>query len=215
MKSKALEVKDLTKEIAGRVILDGACISVGKNQVASISGPTGSGKTTLLRVIAGLDIPQKGTISISDDVVYGGGVNVKPSKRGISMLFQGTALWPHMTCGENISYCMGSDSEYMDKVVDSTKCTHLLGRYPSTLSGGELQQVALARALVQKPKVLLLDEPMSNVDKDLKKALAKIITKSVKEFRITSLYVTHDMSEAKKIADRRYELKSGRLKSRK
>ena len=171
-------------------------------------GPSGCGKTSTLRCIAGLEKPEDGDIVIDGKPLLSEGF-VQPSKRGIGMVFQNYAVWPHMKVFNNVAYGLKllkiSKSEIREKVVNVLELVGLGGledRYPSQLSGGQQQRVALARALVRNPKVLLLDEPLSNLDAKLREELRFEIKSLVRRMGITSVYVTHDQAEAMVISDR-------------
>ncbi|UXD21656.1 spermidine/putrescine ABC transporter ATP-binding protein [Ignicoccus pacificus DSM 13166] len=207
-------IRDLRKKLGKNEILKGINLEIRSGEFFAILGPSGSGKTTLLRLIAGFEVPDSGQILFDDkDVTY-----LRPDERGVAMVFQNWALWPHMTVYENVAYGLKIKKlpkEEIDKKV--RWALELLGlegmenRYPHQLSGGQQQRVALARALVVEPKVLLLDEPLSNLDARLRLKLRGEIRKLQKELGITAIYVTHDQEEALAIADRLALLRNGRI----
>ena len=182
---------------------------MGDKEFVTLLGPSGCGKTTMLRMIAGFEKPTSGEISIGDTVVSSAKNFVPPERRGIGMVFQSYAVWPHMTVFENVAYPLKiaklPKSEIKNKVENILESMHL-GQYaeriPSQLSGGQQQRVALGRALVSEPKLLLLDEPLSNLDAKLRESMRFEIKDIQKKFGITVVYVTHDQTEAMAMSDR-------------
>jgi iron(III) transport system ATP-binding protein len=180
-------------------------LSIQEGELFTLLGPSGCGKTTLLRLIAGFYAPDEGEIRFDGKRVN----EVPPSERGIGMVFQNFALWPHMTVAENVSYGLKlrriGHAEIADRVAavfEKVKMSGLGDRYPGQLSGGQQQRVALARALVLNPKILLLDEPLSNLDAKIRVQVRQEIRKLQKELGITTMYVTHDQEEALTLSDR-------------
>ncbi len=195
-------------------------LTVGKNQSLGILGPSGCGKTTLLRLIAGLEIPDKGEIRIGNKVVYSSknGKFIPPEKRNVGMVFQDLALWPHMTVREHIGFVLKSKKiKGMDnkkKIEETLKLLNLSSlseSYPKDLSGGEKQRVAIARALAQKPQVLLLDEPLSNLDQILKRKFKEEFNKLRKDLDVSTVYVTHNFTELEGIAENIAIMQEGRI----
>jgi iron(III) transport system ATP-binding protein len=181
-------------------------------------GPSGCGKTTTLRLIAGFVEPSGGEIRVGDKVVSSPARTVPPERRNMSMIFQSYALWPHMTVAQNVAY--GLDLRKIDKatiarklkaILDTTHLDALAERYPGELSGGQQQRVALARALIVEPQTLLLDEPLSNLDTNLREEMRFEIRRLHDEFRYTTVYVTHDQAEAMTTADRIVVMNAGRV----
>ena len=171
-------------------------------------GPSGCGKTTTLRLMAGFLEPTDGEIHVGDRLVSSKARTLPPEQRKMSMIFQSYALWPHMTVAENIVYGLRLrkiDRDTIDKklkaILGTTKLEALAGRYPGELSGGQQQRVALARALIVEPETLLLDEPLSNLDANLREEMRFEIRRLHDEYRYTTVYVTHDQSEAMTTAD--------------
>lgn len=171
-------------------------------------GPSGCGKTTTLRLIAGFIEPTEGEIRVGDRTVSSTQRTVPPERRNMSMIFQSYALWPHMNVAENITYGlrlrkMDNDTirKKLDAILSTTKLAPLAGRYPGELSGGQQQRVALARALIVEPETLLLDEPLSNLDANLREEMRFEVRRLHDEYRYTTVYVTHDQSEAMTTAD--------------
>lgn len=210
-------LKNVTKLFNGNVkaVYD-LSMEVKKGEFFSLLGPSGCGKTTTLRLIAGLDKPDEGVISVGEKVVSAGGVWVAPEKRGVGIVFQDYALFPHMTVFKNIAFGLTNcnKKELKQKVMEMLELVGLSDmaeRYPHEISGGQQQRVALARALAPFPKVMLLDEPFSNLDADLRVELRIETKRILKEKGITTILVTHDQEEAFSLSDRVGVLNSGRL----
>lgn len=198
-------IKDFTQEFE-----DGSFIT--------LLGPSGCGKTTMLRMIAGFEKPTKGSISIGNTVVNADKTFVPPEKRDIGMVFQSYAVWPHMTVFENVAYPLSIQKvskaeikERVDKVLSIVHLSQYADRIPSMLSGGQQQRVALARALVGNPKLLLLDEPLSNLDAKLRESMRFEIKEIQQKFGITVVYVTHDQTEAMAMSDKIILLNKGTI----
>ncbi len=187
-------------------------------EFVSLLGPSGCGKTTTLRMIAGFVPPSEGTIEMDGQVISSPAGVVPPEKRRMSMIFQSYAIWPNMTVGENVAFGLQvrklprADIERrVDKILDVVQMRGLKGRYPAELSGGQQQRVALARAIVVEPEILLLDEPLSNLDANLREEMRFEIRRLHDEFKITTVYVTHDQSEAMVTSDRIVVMNRGRI----
>lgn len=195
-------------------------LDVKDGEFISFLGPSGCGKTTTLRMIAGFERPTEGSIILGDTVVSSAseGLFMAPEKRDIGMVFQSYAVWPHMTVAENVAYPLKiqgvSKAERDRRVEEALKMVHLdqYGRrYPNQLSGGQQQRVALARALIAHPGLLLLDEPLSNLDAKLRESMRFEISTLQKELGITVIYVTHDQSEAMTMSDRIVVMNGGEI----
>jgi len=200
-----ISVENLTKRFGPLAVVSEVSLSIEEGELFTLLGPSGCGKTTLLRLVAGFYAPDGGEIRFDDRVVNA----VPPHERGIGMVFQNYALWPHMTVSENVSYGLKlrkvSSSEIAERVrgvLHKVGLTGLGDRYPGQLSGGQQQRVALARALVLNPQILLLDEPLSNLDAKIRVQVRAEIRKLQKELGITTVYVTHDQEEALALSDR-------------
>jgi iron(III) transport system ATP-binding protein len=212
-----IEIHNLFKRFKNVVAINHIQLEVNQGEMLTLLGPSGCGKTTTLRCIAGLERPDEGDIVIDGKPMLSQGF-VHPSKRGIGMVFQNYAVWPHMKVYNNIVYGLKiqrlsrqSIREKAQKVLELVGLSGLEDRYPGQLSGGQQQRVALARALVGNPKVLLLDEPLSNLDAKLREELRFEIKSLVRRMGITSVYVTHDQAEAMVISDRVVVMEAGNV----
>jgi len=213
-----VKLVDVTKIYGSVVAVDHVSFEVESGEIFTLLGPSGCGKTTTLRMIAGFEVPDSGHIYFDDeDVTY-----LKPYRRNTAMVFQNYALWPHMTVYDNIAYGLrikrkqlGLTEEDIRRkvkwVLELIKLEGLEDRYPLQLSGGQQQRVALARALVVEPRVLLLDEPLSNLDAKLRIEMRSEIRKLQKKLDITTIYVTHDQVEAMSISDKIAIMNAGKL----
>jgi iron(III) transport system ATP-binding protein len=179
-------------------------VTVPEGHSLALLGPSGCGKTTLLRLIAGLAKPYSGTISLSENVVASNDTWVAPEDRNVGLVFQDWALFPHLSVAKNVAFGLHRSASHKNQVQDMLDLVGLIGyenRLPSTLSGGQQQRVALARALAPRPKVLLLDEPFSNLDSGLRNKVRSEVAELLTELRITSVFVTHDQEEAFALGD--------------
>jgi len=198
-------VHNLTKRFGPLAVVNGVDFSIEEGELFTLLGPSGCGKTTLLRLIAGFYAPDDGDVRFDDRVVN----DLPPHERGIGMVFQNYALWPHMTVFQNVAYGLklrkvdhAQIEQRVHAVLEKVKLGGLDKRYPGQLSGGQQQRVALARALVLNPRILLLDEPLSNLDAKIRIQVRAEIRKLQKELGITTVYVTHDQEEALTLSDR-------------
>jgi iron(III) transport system ATP-binding protein len=216
-----LEVTDLRKQFAiGRPAIDGVSFAVAAGEIVVLLGPSGCGKTTTLRCVAGLEHPTSGEISIAGRVVSSPerGILVPPRARELGMVFQSYAVWPHMTVRQNVAYPLrtrrvaGAEiARQVDEVLALVGLTDYAQRPVVVLSGGQMQRVALARSLVYRPKLLLLDEPLSNLDAKLRLRLRDDVRRIIKQAGVTALYVTHDQAEAVVLGDRIGVMRNGKL----
>ena len=215
-----LRVRDVHVRLGSNAILTGICADIADGEIVALLGRSGSGKSTLLRAIAGLETPTDGSIRIGDRTVFdaAAGVNVPPERRDLGLVFQSYALWPHKTVWDNVAYGLvlrkTSREEIQRRVQEALAGVGLAEygeRYPSQLSGGQQQRVALARALVYRPPLLLLDEPLSNLDAKLREEARVWIREIIKSSGLTAIFVTHDQVEAMAIADRIMLLKDGTM----
>ena len=214
----SVELRGLTKRFGSLAVVDDVSLRIDHGQLVCLLGPSGCGKTTTLRLIAGFLEPTVGEIHVGDRVVSSPAKTVPPENRKMSMIFQSYALWPHMTVAANITYGLRLrkfDRETIGKklaaILATTKLESLAQRYPSELSGGQQQRVALARALIVEPETLLLDEPLSNLDANLREEMRFEIRRLHDEYRYTTVYVTHDQSEAMTTADRIAVMTAGKI----
>lgn len=190
--------------------------NIDKGEVISIFGQSGSGKSTILRLLAGLEIPKKGTIEIDDKVMVDDNVFILPEKRGVGMVFQDYALFPHMTVEENIKFGLikmtkNHKQKRVEEVLSLVGMNEFKYRYPHELSGGQQQRIALARAIAPKPSLLLLDEPFSNLDADLQLKIRQDLKDILEKAGITSIFVTHDKEDSLAIADKVVVLEKGKI----
>lgn len=206
-----LVVKDLALRYGDNEILKGTSVTVAPGTVVALLGPSGSGKTSLLRAIAGLETPYRGSIAIGDKPFFDAArsIDLPAEARGLGLVFQSYALWPHRTVFGNVAYGLklrkfSADEirQRVDKVLAQIGLAHLAERYPHQLSGGQQQRVALARALVYEPAVILLDEPLSNLDAKLREEARAWLRQIIKTLGLSAVIVTHDQIEAMAIADR-------------
>jgi iron(III) transport system ATP-binding protein len=209
-----IAVHDLVKRFGGVSAVDRVSLDIGDGELFTLLGPSGCGKTTLLRLIAGFYRPDGGDVRFGTRVVN----HLPPHARNIGMVFQNYALWPHMSVFDNVAYGLklrriGGEA-LRTRVAEGLRKVNLAGlesRFPGTLSGGQQQRVALARALVLNPDILLLDEPLSNLDAKIRIQVRAEIRKLQRELRITTVYVTHDQEEALSLSDRIAVLRDGRV----
>jgi iron(III) transport system ATP-binding protein len=198
--------------------VDDFTLTLAAGEFVSLLGPSGCGKTTTLRMIAGFLEPSAGTIAMDGQVISAPGRVRPPERRNMSMIFQSYAIWPNMTVAENVAFGLevrkrphAEVRRRVDEILDVVRMQHLRDRYPQELSGGQQQRVALARAIVVQPEVLLLDEPLSNLDANLREEMRYEIRRLHDEFRITTVYVTHDQAEAMVTSDRIAVMNQGRV----
>jgi iron(III) transport system ATP-binding protein len=215
-----IEVQRLTKRFGDVVAVDALDLTIADGELLVLLGPSGCGKTTTMRSIVGLDEPTDGRITVGDTVVFdrARAINVPPNRRQMGMVFQSYAIWPHKTVFENVSYPLERQklgrAEIEARVhatLDLVGLRDLAGRGASLLSGGQMQRVALARSVVSQPRVLLLDEPLSNLDAKLRDHLRFELREIQQRLGITTIYVTHDQTEALALADRIAVMRGGRI----
>lgn len=210
----SIRVTNLTKRFGPVVALKNLDLVIEPGELFFLLGPSGCGKTTLLRSMAGFYIPEEGSIRFGDEDV----TRLEPHKRNTGMMFQSYALWPHMTLAENVAFGLQERKvpkpeikRRVAEALDSVRMGPYAERKPNQLSGGQQQRVALARALVIRPRCLLLDEPLSNLDAKLRLEMRAEIRRVCKEFKLTTVYVTHDQKEALSISDRMAILDGGKI----
>jgi len=211
-------IRGLTKRYGDVAAVRGLDLQVKPGELVALLGPSGCGKTTTLRLVAGFLKPEAGEIWVGERCLSSATTVIPPERRRMAMIFQSYALWPHMTVAQNIAYGLRFNGvargERERRVRDMLRVVQLEGygsRYPGELSGGQQQRVAVARALVVEPEILLLDEPLSNLDANLREEMRFEIRRLHETFGITTLYVTHDQAEAMVISDRVAVLQAGRV----
>jgi putative spermidine/putrescine transport system ATP-binding protein len=209
-----LEIEAVRKSFGGVNVVQHFDLSVNRGEFVSFLGPSGCGKTTTLRIVAGFEMPTAGQIRIDERDV----TDLRPNQRNVGMVFQSYALFPNMTVAENVGFGLkvarkpaNEIARRVEEMLQLIKLPQLGGRYPFQLSGGQQQRVALARALAVKPKVLLLDEPLSALDAKIRVSLREEIRAVQRELGITTIYVTHDQEEALSISDRIVVMNEGRV----
>src|SRR6266581_827504 len=214
----SVDLRGLTKRFGSLAVVDDVSLRIDHGQLVCLLGPSGCGKTTTLRLIAGFLEPSEGEIHVGDRLVSSKPRTLPPEQRKMSMIFQSYALWPHMTVTENIVYGLrlrkidrATIAKKLDVILKATKLEILAQRYPGELSGGQQQRVALARALIVEPETLLLDEPLSNLDANLREEMRFEIRRLHDAYKYTTIYVTHDQSEAMTTADTIVVMNRGRV----
>lgn len=218
--ANAVEVRNLTKAFGSVTVINDVSFTVKKGKTVTLLGPSGCGKTTTLRCIAGLEEPTSGAIHIGGRPVFDGVARfeLEPEKRNVGMVFQSYAIWPHMTVGENVRFPLDikklPQKERQDKVAEILRSVGLgdyVNRPASQLSGGQQQRVALARALVFEPNVVLFDEPLSNLDANLRDHMRNELQELQARIGFTAIYVTHDQREALSLSDEVIVMNGGRI----
>jgi iron(III) transport system ATP-binding protein len=215
-----LAVENLGLRLGDNEVLKGVSVVVPQGKVVALLGPSGSGKTTILRAVAGLETPHTGTIRIGETVFFDAarGIDLPAEQRGLGLVFQSYALWPHRTVFDNVAYSLRLRAvapeelkARVDKALAQIGLAHLAARFPHQLSGGQQQRVALARALVYEPAIILLDEPLSNLDAKLREEARAWLRQLIVTLNLSALCVTHDQVEAMAVADRITLLNAGAI----
>ncbi|MEP7456619.1 ABC transporter ATP-binding protein [Phyllobacterium sp. SB3] len=215
-----LVVTDIHKSLGALAVLKGISFTLKPGEIVSLLGHSGSGKTTLLRAVAGLETPELGSITMGGESLLDSntGINLPPERRGLGLVFQSYALWPHRTVFDNIAYGLAlrktpqhQIKARVEEVLAKIGLAGLGTRYPHQISGGQQQRVALARAIVYRPPVLLLDEPLSNLDAKLREEARIWLRELIQQFNLSALYVTHDQVEAMAVSDRILFLRNGTI----
>ena len=229
MASPMVEIADVRKRFGEHEVLKGVSVDIAPGEVVCVIGPSGSGKTTLLRMIAGLEQPTAGRVLVDGVDV----TQLPPRERNVAFVFQSGSLYGHMTVEQNLAFALRQQTgtgwfggwwskssrlsseqiaERVRETAERVGITSWLRRRPAELSGGEQQRVALARAMIRRPRLVLLDEPLANLDAPVRLALANDLKTQLREQRLTAIYVTHDLAEALRLADRVAVIVGGRLK---
>lgn len=213
-----LEINRLSKVFGETTAVNELDLAIPEGEFLVLLGPSGCGKSTTLRILAGFEEPSSGTISLDGNVISRRGYVVPPERRQMGMIFQSYAVWPHMTVRENVAFgprLRGRRGAQLDEIVSTALRTvqidQLAHRFPAELSGGQQQRVALARALASEPRILLMDEPLSNLDAKLRYELRDELRRVHNELGLTAIYVTHDQAEAMALGDRIVVMNHGRV----
>lgn len=213
-----LRLDKISKAFGTEAVIRDVSLGIEREKSLVILGPSGCGKTTLLRLIAGFDRPDDGTITINGEIVSSPEKIVPPHRRNLGFVFQDLALWPHMTVGQNVEFGLrakrlaaGQRHELVSAVLEQVSLNGQRSRYPGQLSGGERQRVALARAIVGEPKLILFDEPLSNLEPTLRRDLCSMVRDMNCSRHLTSVYVTHNRTEAFLMADHLAIMKDGQI----
>jgi iron(III) transport system ATP-binding protein len=206
----------ISKSFGGVKAIDNVSLNIASSSSLVVVGPSGSGKTTLLRLISGLDMPDSGEIYINGVLVSKNSFILEPHKRNLGFIFQTPALWPHMTVAQNILFGIYGKpktevKQRLHELLHSTLLVGMEHRYPHQLSGGEARRVSIARSLAPQPKYLLMDEPLINLDSELKNKMLSLIKNEVAQTKACLIYVTHDIDEAITISEHIVRLRNGRL----
>ena len=216
--NKFLDIKNINLSFDNKdleiMILRNLCLTVKEGDFVAITGASGSGKTSLLRVICGLESPKEGEIILDHSIIFNKEISIPTEKRNIGLVSQEKVLFPHMNTRKNIEFGISKrkdKNELSNEIMEKLNIQKLSEKYPYQLSGGESQRVALARSIVMKPKLLLLDEPFSGLDTKLKTKIYPEIKSILNDNKITCLMVTHDLTEVKALADKLFNLESGKL----
>ena len=215
MKKNLLKLKEVYFEVNSNIVLEDINLDIDEGNFVSIIGKSGSGKTTLLKIISGLKKQTKGTVILNDKILSNDGIFVEPEDRKLGLVVQEKVLFPHLNVQGNVEFGIASDDKKNEKCIEMLKKFHisnLIDKYPHEISGGEAQRVALARTLVTKPSVLLLDEPFNGLDQGLKDEIYPDIKRILKENKMTTIMVSHDLNEVKSLSNKIYELNNATLR---
>lgn len=213
-----IHLQQISKQVARGFTIQDVSLEIAQGESLALLGPSGCGKTTTLRLIAGFERPDRGTITINGRRASTNKKVLPPHARNLSMVFQDLALWPHMRAAQHLSFVLqgrvkskNTIREQVDRLLEKTRLQDKAGAYPHQLSGGQRQRLALARALVVEPEILLLDEPLSSLDPHLRSMLLRDIRQLIKARSMTTVFVTHELQEAAYLADRIACMRAGRI----
>jgi len=209
-----VDIAHVTKRFGDTLALDDVSLQVREGERVALLGPSGCGKTTLLRVLAGLESPDRGRVAIDGETLVGDGVSIPAERRRVGMVFQDWALFPHLTVAKNVAYGLTRDEVAAGRVTESLAMVgleNLADRHPHELSGGQAQRVALARSLAPRPRVLLFDEPFSNLDTELRARVRADVADLMRAVGMTSIFVTHDQEESFVLGDRVAVMREGAI----
>lgn len=215
MKKNLLKLKEVYFEVNSNLVLEDINLDIDEGNFVSIIGKSGSGKTTLLKIISGLKKQTKGTVILNDKILSNDGIFVEPEDRKLGLVVQEKVLFPHLNVRDNVEFGIASDDKKNEKCIEMLKKFHisdLIDKYPHEISGGEAQRVALARTLVTRPSMLLLDEPFNGLDQGLKDEIYPDIKRILKENKMTTIMVSHDLNEVKSLSNKIYELDNATLR---
>lgn len=212
-------IENVSKSFEKEKVIDSISLKIPSGSFTTLLGPSGCGKTTLLRMISGLETPDEGKIMLGSKTVFSSEekINVPPEKRGLGFVFQDFALWPHMKVKDNVAFGLRAQKrtenleEEVEKALSSVRLTSYKERYPRELSGGQQQRVSFARAIATKPECILFDEPLSALDAILREEMRGEIKRLCKEYGLTSIFVTHDQSEAMSMSDMIAVIEKGKV----
>ena len=216
MTNNAISANNISKRYGQVLAVDQVSFYLDKGSVLVVNGASGSGKTTLLRLLAGLEVPDQGEVWINGKPANKPGWLLSPHKRQIGVVFQSPVLWPHLTVAGNILFGLGNlnrqqKHQRLDEILVKTELNGLQDRYPNQISGGQARRVALARALAPKPTFLLFDEPLTNLDSELKNTLLSVIRQETADTGASMIYITHDENETGSVGGQVMFMKEGRL----
>ncbi|TDT70592.1 iron(III) transport system ATP-binding protein [Hypnocyclicus thermotrophus] len=211
-----IKLENISFKYGKKIILDNISFSIKKGEVLAILGESGSGKSTILRIISGLETPKTGKITIDNHIIFNKNINFPPEKRNLGMVFQDYALFPHLNIEKNITFGISHFNKktkkiILNKMLKLVKLEEHSKKYPHELSGGQQQRIAIARTLATNPKLLLLDEPFSNLDANLQSSIRKEIKSIIDIEKTTTIFVTHNKEDALEIADRVVIIKDGKI----
>ncbi|MEN4907932.1 ABC transporter ATP-binding protein [Rahnella bonaserana] len=216
----AIALHQVSHFFGSNQVLNHVNLSVPEGTILALLGPSGCGKSTLLKMLAGLLHPASGQISFDGEIVASGKLSVPPEKRNLGMAFQDYALWPHMSVRKNVAFPLqmrgirgAAQHEKVMAALERVGLADFVSRRPSELSGGQQQRVALARAIVAEPRILLFDEPLSNLDRNLRESLCEEMATLLRQLGTTAVYVTHDQHEAHALAHRIARMEKGAIAS--
>ena len=212
MNNEYLKISNLNFKIEGKTVIKNLNLIIAEGDFISIMGPSGSGKTSLLRILSGLAKQTSGAIKINNEIIADDNIFIEPEARNLGLVVQEKVLFPHLNVKDNITFGMKiKDKESTEKMVKQLKIQKLLNQYPYQLSGGEAQRVALARTLLTKPKLLLLDEPFNGLDKILKEDIYPDLKSLLHENNTTTIMVSHNIEEVQHLSNRSFLLKNNNL----
>ena len=208
-----LQTEGLSKCYGHQNVLTNFNLNIESGEIISVVGSSGSGKTTLLRLISGLEMPDNGQITLKNEIVNSSNIFIRPEDRDCSLVFQDYALFPNMSMRQNIYFGKNSinNKEKIEELIEITEIKSIMEKFPHQCSGGEQQRVALVRSLAINPSLVLMDEPLSNLDQSLKANMALVIRKLLKKFKITAIIVTHDITDAMEMSDRIVVIDKGKV----